>query len=39
MKLYVKESIVVTPDGDRLVVIQTYQSKPTIFTYIIWTEE
>lgn len=36
MKIYVHEKTTKNADGDLLTVVQVYESKPTLFTYLIW---
>lgn len=38
MKLYVKESERISLDGERLITVETYKSKPHKFDYIIFTK-
>ena len=35
-KIYVREFEYRNPDGDRLIRIKTYKSKPDRFNYVIW---
>jgi len=36
MKLYVEEIISRTSDGERIITIKTYESRPKFFNYIIY---
>jgi len=36
-KIYVREFEYRNPDGDRLIRIKTYYSKPQKTSYVVWT--
>ena len=36
MKLYIKEIISRTVDGEKLITIKTYKTRPKFYHYIVW---
>lgn len=38
-KIYVLEKTVTTPDGEKLQVIETFESKPKHFSYIVFPKK
>lgn len=35
-KLYIKESTTKDSDGEELIILEVYQSKPKKFDYLVW---
>ncbi len=38
-KIYVRETLTRNTDGEELVVVRTYESKPLIFDYIVFVRQ
>ncbi|WP_280516693.1 hypothetical protein [Geobacillus subterraneus] len=38
-RLYVVEKTIKTPDGERLQIIEVFESKPKDFSYIVFVEK
>lgn len=36
MKIYIQETKTKDTDGEELIIIQTYESKPNKFKYLLW---